>query len=211
MIEKLTLDVLAMSIGGGPINGGIAMEETWKDVVGYEGLYKISNFGRIKSIPRGKKKIYRTKGYVPRISKEKILNPTKAYDGYMIIGLHNYGIHRLYPVHVLVAETFIRNKLYGECINHKDMDKSNNNLENLEIITYSKNSFYKKMSRKGLKNRYRGVYKRTDCKRKMKWSARIIKDYRIILIGDYKTQKEARAAYIEKAKELYGPQYCSIL
>lgn len=96
--------------------GGIMKKEYWKPVVGYEGLYEVSNFGRVKSLKFGKE----------RILKQKIRG------GYYSVGLSKNGIVKTYQVHRLVAEAFIDNTDNLPQVNHKDENKLNNSVDNLE-------------------------------------------------------------------------------
>ena len=93
------------------------MEEIWKDKKDYEGLYQVSNWGRIKSIKFGK---------------EKILKLNKDKDSYLQVTLCKNNIKKVYKVHRLVAEAFLPNSDNLPQVNHKDEDKTNNNVENLE-------------------------------------------------------------------------------
>lgn len=97
------------------------MKEIWKDVKGYEGLYQVSNLGKVKSL------IYK---------KSKIRVPVLNNRGYYHMGLKG-GAKKL--IHRLVAETFIPNPNNLPCINHKDGDKTNNIVENLEWCTQEQN------------------------------------------------------------------------
>ena len=96
------------------------MEEIWKDIMGYEGLYQVSNFGRIK----------RTNDY--------ILKPWIT-RGYCYVSLSNNGILKKYRVHKLVAQTFIPNPNNLPIVNHIDENKSNNRVDNLEWCTQYEN------------------------------------------------------------------------
>lgn len=119
----------------------VNMEEIWKDVKGYEGLYQVSNLGRVKSlevkVPSGTKrggKFFRTK-------KEKIMS--KSLDkGYEFIRLSNNKITKNHRVHRLVAEAFIPNPNNYPCVNHKDENKLNNCVNNLEWCTTAYNNNY---------------------------------------------------------------------
>ena len=111
------------------------IEEVWKDISEYEGLYQISNLGRVKSLPRKNSKRI--------INKEIIKVFTKLPNGYLKVGLSKNGKTKYYFVHRLVAETFIDNPENKPCINHKDCDKKNNCVDNLEWCTYKENNSYK--------------------------------------------------------------------
>lgn len=96
------------------------MEEIWKDIPGYEGLYQASNLGRIKSL---------------LFNKEKILKAWVQNTGYLTVSLNN----KKFSLHRLIAKTFIENPNNYPIINHKDGNKLNNKVENLEWCTYKHN------------------------------------------------------------------------
>jgi hypothetical protein len=99
--------------------------EIWKEIEGYEGLYKISNYGRVKNIKTG------------RILKSH-LNP----DGYPIIGLFKDGKQQNIFMHRLVAIAFVENPNNFPFVNHKDENKRNYNIDNLEFCTCKYNLNY---------------------------------------------------------------------
>ena len=103
--------------------------EIW-DIEGYEGLYQVSNLGRVKSLN------YKC------TKEEKILKPKVCKKGYLMVGLYKEGKRRYYLVHRLVAETFIDNPEDKPQVNHKDEDKTNNKVENLEWVTSKENNNY---------------------------------------------------------------------
>lgn len=109
--------------------------EIWKDIKGYEGIYQVSNLGNIKSLPRKYKN--------GRTEKEIIKKPSKLPKGYLRIPLCKNGKTKYYYVHRLVAETFIPNLEKLPCINHKDCKTANNNVDNLEWVSYKENNSYK--------------------------------------------------------------------
>jgi len=110
--------------------------EIWKDIKEYEGLYQVSNLGRIKSME--KKSIGKSNSL--RILTEKILKCNVDAKGYKFISLWKNGEKkRIVKIHKLVAETFIPNPLNLSQINHIDGIKSNNVVYNLEWCTASQN------------------------------------------------------------------------
>lgn len=112
------------------------VDEIWKDIEGYEGYYKVSNLGRVKSLPRV---IYRVKDGRKMTIKGKIMTPTINSRGYYGVRLSIDGIGRTAKVHGLVANAFLDNPQNLVEINHKDGDKSNNHINNLEWSTRQKN------------------------------------------------------------------------
>lgn len=99
--------------------------EIWKDIEGYEGLYQVSNLGRVKSLERKVQSSYRGKPYTRNIN-EKILNGHNDSDGYLIFGLHKNNKLYFHKAHRLVAKAFIPNPNNYPIINHKDECKTNN-------------------------------------------------------------------------------------
>lgn len=107
------------------------MEEIWKDIVGYEGLYQVSNLGNVKSL-----------NYSGRKGVEKVLTPKKNSYGRLWVILHKHGKGKPMQIHRLVAMMFIPNPDNLPQINHKDENPQNNNLENLEWCTLHYNLMY---------------------------------------------------------------------
>jgi len=107
--------------------------EEWKDIDGYTGLYQISTFGRIKSF-RQSSRCKSNNGY--------IMNPGKDNIGYATCILNNNGIRKAYKVHRLVALTFIPNPYNYTDVNHKDENKLNNRIDNLEWMSHKDNMNY---------------------------------------------------------------------
>lgn len=109
------------------------MKEIWKPIKGYEGIYEISNFGKVKSIRyfnHVNNKIY---------SREKMLKLSLNEKGYFRVGLYKSGKEIKFKVHRLVAENFIPNPNKYNEVNHIDGNKQNNCVDNLEWCTHSHN------------------------------------------------------------------------
>lgn len=101
--------------------------EIWKNIEGFENLYQVSNYGRVKSLKYGK---------------EKILKPFKDKDNYLRVILCKQGKPKLYLIHRLVAQAFIPNPNNYPQVNHKDEVKTNNCVSNLEFCTAKYNINY---------------------------------------------------------------------
>lgn len=113
------------------------MKEIWKDIPEYEGLYQASNLGRIKTLHPGKNKI-----------KNNIKNFRKCHDGYLRVNLYKNGQIKSPFVHKIIALTFIPNPNNYLCVNHKDENKTNNNVKNLEWCSKKYNNIYSITSRR---------------------------------------------------------------
>lgn len=117
------------------------MEEVWKDIPGYEGLYQVSNLGRVKSLER-----YVFDRVAKHYQPEQIKKPSnkKSKDGsakgYLILQLYRDNKAKNCYIHRLVAEAFIPNPENKKTVNHKNGDKHDNRAENLEWTTYKENN-----------------------------------------------------------------------
>ena len=112
------------------------MFEIWKPIAGYEGLYEVSNLGRVKSLERYE---IARKGVV-RKRKGRILKSASDKDGYLKVTLSKEHKLKTIGVHRLVAEAFIPNPENKNTVNHKDENKNNNVVENLEWSTNGENN-----------------------------------------------------------------------
>ena len=101
------------------------MKENWKDIKGYEGIYQVSDKGRIKNVRTG-----------------RILKTHPNKKGYLMIRISDGKERKGYGVHRLVAEAFIPNPDNLPQVNHKDENKLNNNVDNLEWCTLQYNVNY---------------------------------------------------------------------
>ena len=113
-------------------------EEIWKDIVGYEGFYLVSNLGNVKSIDRYVKHNYGDLSR--RIQKGITIKLTINSDKYYCVTLGKNGKHKTFTVHRLVAIAFLENTLNNNIINHKDGIKTNNHYTNLEWCTTQQNT-----------------------------------------------------------------------
>ena len=114
------------------------MIEEWRPIEGYEGLYEVSNTGRVRSVDRyvvdslGHRKFY----------KGKVLIPVKSNLGYLLVSLCCNGKHKMFLVHRLTAQAFLPNPDNLPEVNHLDEDKTNNRVDNLEFCDRSYNINY---------------------------------------------------------------------
>lgn len=100
------------------------LNEVWRDIEGYEGLYQISNLGRVKAI------------------KNNTIRKPRIGMGYYYLNLSKYGKKKTFKIHRLVASHFVDNPNGYPCVNHKDENKLNNNANNLEWCTWKYNVNY---------------------------------------------------------------------
>lgn len=117
-------------------------KEIWRPVVGFEGLYEVSNFGAVRSVDRIIQHTNKRFGPMTRKLKGRLLK--MIFDGrglYYQVSLSN-GINKRYLVHRLVAEAFVENPLNLPEVNHKDENKTNNKASNLEWCDHKYNSNY---------------------------------------------------------------------
>ena len=108
----------------------------WKDIKNFEGLYQINDKGEVRSLDRYVHFKYKDKFLKGAIKKQQI-----GTNGYKIVKLYKNDKKRYtFSVHRLVAEAFLEKPSYAECVNHKNGDKTDNRVENLEWCTYSYNN-----------------------------------------------------------------------
>tara|TARA_R110000764_G_scaffold16589_1_gene46332 strand:- start:80 stop:622 length:543 start_codon:yes stop_codon:yes gene_type:complete len=157
--------------------------EEFKDIKGYEGLYQVSNLGRVKSLAR--------KSIAGLNLKEKIRVGVVSNKGYVMVDLCKEGKRKGKTIHQLVAVAFLDHKPCGHrlVVNHIDFDKANNNVNNLEIVTQRENS-----NRKHIKSssKYTGV---SWSKVANKWIAQIRINGEGKYLGYFKCEIAASMAY----------------
>ena len=132
--------------------------EIWKDIDGYEGLYQISNEGRVKSLKYN------------HTNEEKFLKAKRNRNGYLLVGLCKDGKPKKKLVHRLVAEAFIENPNGLPQVNHKDENKMNNCVENLEWCDASYNTNYGTRNERSAKARTNGKRSKQVCQYDLNWN-----------------------------------------
>lgn len=169
--------------------------EEWKDIKGYEGLYQVSNEGKIKSVERNIIGKNQHSEHIRHL-KEKILKPFMGDKRHLKVRLHKDGIDNDLFVHRLVAEEFITNPNNYDVVHHIDNNPENNSVENLEwmngsIHTVTHNS--KKVYQYTLDGKLVGVWKSTaECGRNGFNQSKISN----CCIGKQKTHKGYKWSYI---------------
>ena len=129
--------------------------EIWKEIEGYNGVYFISNIGRVKSIDR--KVVQYSRGGVKtvHIYKGTMLKPRANSHGYLYVGLWINGVMKTAYIHRLVVEAFIGPIPTDKEIDHIDCNKRNNSVENLEIVSRIENQ--KRAYKNGLKKYFQNL------------------------------------------------------
>jgi len=157
--------------------------EVWKDIPEYEGLYQVSNLGKVRSLDRINSKGRKLKG--------KVLKAGIYGGGYFKVGLYKDNKGKIRNIHQLVAIAFLDHTPcgYEAVINHIDTNPKNNNVTNLEIVTARENS-----NRKHLKSssKYVGV---SWHKNRNKWQSYISINGKLKYLGLFTYEKEAAQAY----------------
>lgn len=174
------------------------MVEIFKDVPNYEGIYQVSNLGRVKSLTR---QIIHSNGRIDNIN-EKI---RKHYSNkkYSMMVLSKNGINKTFTVHKLVAITFlsyINNFNKDLVIDHINNIKTDNRLDNLQLITQRENCA------KDLKNNYSKYVGVSRDKYTKVWRARIFINNKSKHLGCFLTELEAHKAYQKELKKINNEQ-----
>ena len=110
--------------------------EVWKDIPEYKGMYQVSTYGRVRSLDH-----YGSNGHAIVLYKGKILSPCMGSEGYYHVYFYS-GKIRSHMIHRLVASVFIPNFNSKREVNHKDENKLNNNVSNLEWVSSFENANY---------------------------------------------------------------------
>ncbi len=164
------------------------MKEIWKDVKDYEGIYQVSNLGKVRSLDRvssiGRKLIGRE------------LKQLKTSGGYFKVSLSKKSKVKQIDVHRLVALTFIPKELHNEVVDHINRIKTDNRLDNLQFITQRRNT---SKDRKGGTSKYVGVNWSISSN---KWKVGIYINGKTIHLGYFDDEYEAHLAYQNKLKTI---------
>jgi len=161
------------------------MQEIWKDIKGYDGAYKVSNFGNIISLKRTK-----------QLFLKKVINN----NGYPFVCLSKKSKQKTYQIHQLVAIHFLNHDPCGLkiVVDHIDNNPLNNNINNLQLISNRKNAT-KDLFRRKMSSKFIGVYWHI---RDKKWVARIKINGKKVFLGYFNDEKKASDAYQNKLKKI---------
>lgn len=175
---------------------GTYLEFEWRDVVGYEGYYLVSNYGHVKSLDR----YVSGRGLTLRIRRGKIRKLTLSNSGYLCVGLLNTNGKKNCFVHRLVAESFIEGFNSDLEVDHIDRNRTNNCIINLRSATSSQNNgnSYKRST---ASSKYKGVH---WCNRLRRWVAKIEMGGNRYSLKSYRYEENAALAYNLSALEVFG-------
>jgi hypothetical protein len=158
--------------------------EIWKDVIGYEGQYQVSNLGNVKSLKFGK---------------EKLLKKGINVPGYNFVNLYKNKTPKNISIHHLVIKTFLDDVFIDNknVVDHINGIKTDNRLENLQIVTQRYNASKGKEKKKDKTSKYTGVSLFNN-----KWISQIMINKKVIILGYFDTELEAHISYKNKLKEI---------
>ena len=165
------------------------MQEIWRDVPNYEGIYQVSSLGRVKSLSR----IKLNKGKYPYTSKEKILKQ-HVNNNYMKVRISD----KMLSVHQVVAMAFLNHKIDGMnlVVDHINNNPLDNRLKNLQVITQRQNATKDKINKT---SKYAGV---SWHKALNKWRSYIKINDKQIHLGYFINEEDANLAYQNKLKQI---------
>lgn len=161
------------------------MQEIYKDIQGYENLYKVSNYGNIKSLFKGEDKA--------------IVLKTSIVLGYVSCGLWSGGKGKMIKNHRIVAQAFIPNPNNLPEVNHIDGNKLNNHVSNLEWCTSRENTSHRDNGNKIRKSKYIGVSPTSHTLKR--WKAYCLLNKKQNHLGTYDSEEKAYQAYLNFLKE----------
>lgn len=170
------------------IIGGVLWQR-WRDIPNYEGMYKVSSLGKVKSFKY----------------KEKLLKLIPCGLGYLKVNLYNNGAKR-FEIHKLVAMSFLNYIPIGITlvVNHINGDKENNCVSNIEVVTHRENlSVCFRKDRENVSSKYPGVSK---SKKSKKWQASIRVNRILKYLGRFDTELSAYNAYLSALSKIIRRQ-----
>ena len=169
------------------------MKETWKDIPGYEGLYQVSDLGRVRSLDRDVK----DSRWGRQRRKGRVLKPGQNEKGYLLVVLSKNGKTKSKKIHQLVAIAFMNHNPSGHkiVVDHIDNDNQNNKLSNLQLITSRENSSKDKSG----SSQYTGVSWEKQTK---KWRAVIYLDGKSKKLGRFQSEYDAHLAYQNELEKI---------
>ena len=158
--------------------------EIWKDIHSYEGHYQVSNLGNVKST---------------KYSRQRILKPATNIHGYFMVCLHSKNTQKLITIHSLVSMAFLNhkpNKTHEIVIDHINNIRTDNKLDNLQLITQRRNA---SKDKKNCSSSFTGV-----CwdKQYNKWRAKIRIKNKQKFLGLFRCELKAAMAYQKALKEI---------
>lgn len=176
--------------------------EIWKDIPDYEGLYQVSDLGRVRSSDRMVANQF--KSY---LKKGRLLKPFSSGNGYLQVVLAKDSVNIKFNVHVLVAICFHGHIPNGKKIHidHINDNKKDNRASNLKIVTARRNTT--KTKKEGTSSKYIGVHWWNS---KQRWIAQIRINGRNKYIGSFKDEYEAHLAYQHELKKLQAKEKAPI-
>jgi hypothetical protein len=169
--------------------------EKWKDIPGYEGLYQASTEGRVKSLDR----VVEDRDAIRRRKfKERILKLILGGSGYFHVDLSKEGIEKNFKVSQLVAMAFLGHKRCGHkiVVDHIDNNRSNDFVENLQLISHRENT---SKDKKSYSSEYTGV---CWSKASKKWHSQIQINGKICYLGQFENELHASKAYQTALKDV---------
>ena len=165
--------------------------EEWKEIPGYEGLYEVSSYGKVRSLDRYDSRNCFRKG--------KVLSPVKDKDGYLAVFLSCNGKQKTIRIHRLVAKAFLPNPDNLPEVNHLDEDKTNNRVDNLEFCDHKYNINYGHRTENTINTRVKNGYADPDFIGFGLNKKEYMKEYRRIYYEKNKDKfKEYRRIYYER-------------
>jgi hypothetical protein len=168
--------------------------EVWKDIKDYEGIYQISNLGRVKRLEK-KVLVSRRKGPYFVLYKEIIMKNFCDSYGYFMVALTKNSKKETKKIHKLVAIAFLNHTPcgYNEVVDHINNNHKDNRVENLRLVSARENTYKDKPIGKYTSN-YKGVY---FDKSQNKWIARINIKFESFNLGSFKSELDARDKYLK--------------